>query len=85
LFDEKQVTSPEAKALRTNRAILSTWTWNAKEERGTFWMDEDTMETRLKEGDWRVTILRQDSWRLCAMPEVLDTVLRKEEFWVNTD
>jgi len=85
LFDEKQDTSPEAKALRTNCAIVSTWTWNAKEERGTFWMDEDTMETWLKEGDWRVTILRQDSWRLCAMPEALGTALRKEKFWIDRD
>ena len=82
LTDEKRDRDIEADRFRKNCAVVSTWTWSMKEKRGTFWMEEDIVEGWLKEG-WEATILRQDSWVMCAEPVDLKRVLRKEEYWVE--
>jgi hypothetical protein len=84
LFDEKKDTSFRAEDLRKNCTIISTWTWNMEKKRGTFWIDEDVIEKMLKEGDWYVTILRQDSWQLCAKPESL-AKLDTGIYWVEQE
>lgn len=55
-----------------------------KKHMGSFWLDEDSV-SKMKLDNWRVFILRTDSWTIVADPEKVTEALKPGELWVGSD
>lgn len=82
LDDEKGEMTADAKKTRDRYIhVLSTFVWNSKDNKATFWLRKDVIDNVKESGTWRIFLWRTTTWE--KVSDGVDAVkIREGRRWV---